>query len=168
MTSSHPATWEAKQLLAACDSKRQRRSGPGGQHRNKVETAVILTHRTSQIQGQASERRSQEENRQVALFRLRLNLALGLRSDKQPTGPSKLWQQRCPAKQISIRATHKDFPILLAEVLDFCQATDGDLKSVSEQLQTTTSQLIRFLKIEPRAFQLLNQVRAENQLHPLK
>ena len=168
MTSSHPATWEAQQLLAACDSRRQRRSGPGGQHRNKVETAVILTHRASQIQGQASERRSQQENRRVALFRLRLNLALGIRSDKQPIRPSELWQQRCTARRISIRATHEDFPGLLAEVLDLCQATGGDLKTVAEQLETTISQLIRFLKLEPRAFQLLNQLRADNQLHPLK
>ena len=168
VTSSHPATWEAKELLAVCDSKRQRRSGPGGQHRNKVETAVILTHRASQIQGQASERRSQQENHQVALFRLRLNLALGLRSEKPPVVPSELWQQRCRARRISIRATHKDFPVLLAEVLDFCQATDADVKKVAEQLETTTSQLIRFLKLEPRAFQLLNQLRAKNQLHPLK
>ena len=168
MTSSHPATWEAKQLLAVCDSKRQRRSGPGGQHRNKVETAVILTHRASQIQGQASERRSQEENRQVALFRLRLNLALGLRSNDPPTEPSELWQQRCQARRISIAATHHDFPVLLAEVLDFCQATGGDLKEVANQLETTLSQLIRFLKLEPRAFKLLNQLRADNRLHPLK
>ena len=168
MTSSHPASWEPKQLLAACDSKRQKRSGPGGQLRNKVETAVILTHRVSQIQGQASERRSQHENQQVALFRLRLNLAVGLRSDDPPTHSSELWQQRCRAKRISISPTHQDFPVLLAEVLDFCQATGGDIKKVANQLETTISQLIRFLKLEPRAFQLLNQLRVDNQLHPLK
>lgn len=168
VTSSHPASWESKQLLAACDSKRQKRSGPGGQHRNKVETAVVLTHRASQIQGQASERRSQHENRQVALFRLRLNLAVGLRSDDSPMRSSELWQQRCRAKRISISPTHQDFPVLLAEVLDFCQATGGDLKTVAKQLETTISQLIRFLKLEPRAFQLLNQLRVDNHLHPLK
>ena len=168
MISSHPATWEPKQLLAACDSKRQRRSGPGGQHRNKVETAVILTHRASQIQGQASERRSQQENKKVALFRLRVNLAIGIRSEEPPSSPSELWQQRCQAGRISISCTHPDFPILLAEVLDLCQANGGDLKTVANQLATTISQLIRFLKLEPRAFQLVNQLRAHSQLRPLK
>ena len=85
-------------LLAECDTKRQKRSGPGGQHRNKVETAVILTHRPTQIQGQASEQRSQEQNRRVALFRLRLNLALQFLCEVTNTIPSELWQQRCPAK----------------------------------------------------------------------
>ena len=39
--SSHPATWPEGRLLKHCSSRRQRRSGPGGQHRNKVETAVV-------------------------------------------------------------------------------------------------------------------------------
>ena len=67
----HPAAVPAVDLLKDCAVERTRRSGPGGQHRNKVETAIVLTHRPTGIQAEASERRSQPENLAVATFRLR-------------------------------------------------------------------------------------------------
>ena len=82
--SNHPAAWDAARLLAECECRRQRRSGPGGQHRNKVETAVVITHLPTALRGEASERRSQEQNRRKALFRLRVNLAVSLRRPLDP------------------------------------------------------------------------------------
>ena len=165
---THPASWETDRLLRECESQRQRRSGPGGQHRNKVETAVTLTHRETQLQGQASERRSQEQNRRVALFRLRVNLALGFRSTMPAAGPSDTWQGRCRGGIISIRSSHEDFPTLLAEVLDRVHLDAGDLKLTSQFLGATASQLTKFLKLEPRAFQCLNHLREHNDLPRLR
>ena len=45
-------------------------SGPGGQHRNKVETGVRLHHRPSGLTVTASERRSQHANREAAFERM--------------------------------------------------------------------------------------------------
>jgi protein subunit release factor B len=47
-----------------------RSSGPGGQHVNKVSTAVTLVHRPSGISVTVQETRSQYRNRQLAINRL--------------------------------------------------------------------------------------------------
>ena len=51
-----------------------RASGPGGQHRNKTESAVRVTHLPTGVTVIATESRSQHRNRSVALERLRNRL----------------------------------------------------------------------------------------------
>src|SRR6202165_1827081 len=53
-----------------CDVEFFVASGPGGQHRNKVETGVRLIHRPSGISVTATERRSQHANREAAFERM--------------------------------------------------------------------------------------------------
>lgn len=165
----HPSALPVERLLAECDTRRGRRRGPGGQHRNKVETAIVITHKPTGVKGEASERRSQEENRRAAVFRLRVNLALNVRTSRQESEmPSDLWQSRCRSGRISISNTHEDFPTLLAEALDVLAACDMDIRSAAEALAVTASQLIRFLKIEPNAMVQVNGHRRKLGLHRLQ
>jgi len=47
-----------------------RASGPGGQHRNKVETAVRVTHKSSGLSVTASDSKSQIQNKKNALLKM--------------------------------------------------------------------------------------------------
>ena len=165
----HPACLSDDALMAQCEMRRLRRSGPGGQHRNKVETAVQLVHLPSGTVAEANERRSQAVNRGVALFRLRVNLAMAVRGPKDVTcHPSPLWQSRCgDGGRISINAEHADFPAMLAEALDVLTACDDDVSQAAEVLGSTSSQLIKFLKKTPRALAEINRRRCQRGLRVL-
>jgi len=166
--SSHPAALSAEQLLKQCRERRTRRSGPGGQHRNKVETAVILTHQPTGIEAEAGERRSQSENRRMALTRLRINLALAVRqSVDDQRSPSRLWRSRCRNGRVNVSSRHEDFPALLAEALDFVLAEEMQLRAAAERLDCSPSQLIRILKAEPKALAAVNAARKATGQHRL-
>lgn len=84
-------------LLAACDIETLRGSGPGGQHRNKTESAVRLRHRETGLVAQASERRSQHQNMEVAADRLRALLEQHFAPPPKPrraTRPTRGSQER--------------------------------------------------------------------------
>lgn len=155
----HPAAIPIPELLKQTTEKRLRRGGPGGQHRNKVETAVLLQHTPTGVAAEAAERRSQQQNRVVAVQRLRINLALEVRSPSGPNQCSELWRSRIKGGKLAINSQHEDMPALLAEALDQIVATDHDMKQAATNLQISTSQLIKFLKLEPRALGWVNQVR---------
>jgi hypothetical protein len=166
----HPASLPTEELLTQCDVRRLRRGGPGGQHRNKVETAVVLVHRPTGLTAEANERRSQPENLNQAIFRLRLKLAVAIRGqcDGHSGQPSDLWRERSSTGRIAVNRSHDDFPTLLAEALDQVAAADFDLPPAAQALGTSASQLARFLQQQPAAWSLVNEARRARGLRPLR
>jgi hypothetical protein len=168
MSETHPARLSRKKLLAECEVRHERRSGPGGQHRNKVATAVVICHAPTGTRAEANECRSQAENLRVAVQRLRVRLAVELRSTESATAPSDLWRSRVRAGRVAVNPEHDDFPALLAEVLDAVALAEFDVTSAARQMRITTSQLVRFLKLEPSAWSGVNESRRRRGLRPLK
>ena len=166
----HPAAIDPDALADECEFRATRRSGPGGQNRNKVETAVILTHRPTGLRAEASERRTQGENRRAALRRLRIELAIEVRRpfDRAGGPGAHLWRSRCRGGRIAINPDHDDFPAMLAEALDVLAAVEDDPRTASEWLGCSSTQLVKLVKEEPRAIAAVNERRRRAGRHPLR
>lgn len=166
----HPAAMDDKSLLAGCEIHRTRRSGPGGQHRNKTESAVVIVHRPTGVQAEAAERRSQAENLTHAVFRLRVRLALAVRGGSSPFAapPSDLWRSRSGGGRIAVNPSHHDFPALLAEAIDALVAANFEVPVAAEQLGVTPSQLVKLLWLEPAAMDMVNRARLQLGMRALK
>jgi hypothetical protein len=170
LAAPHPARLPEKKLLEQCDVTFGRSAGPGGQHRNKVETAVLVVHRPTGIEAAAGERRRQVENRRMAVRRLRLKLAVGVRTAVDPKAyrPSELWEGRRQGRQMSINPKHADYPALLAEALDLVIARRFDVAGAAGVLGLSMSQLAKLIRHDKRAFALVNDGREQRGLPPLK
>ena len=172
----HPASLPVEKLLADCKFERTKRGGPGGQHRNKTESAIVVTHTPTGVIGQASERRSQHRNRDEAITRLRLNLALAIRVERDPViersdkrdHVSQLWVSRTRGGKIQVSDQHADHPAVVAESLDWLAACGFEIPAAAQILGVSNSQLVKFLKSVSPAWELVQRQRVALGLHRLK
>ena len=83
-------------LLAQCEVQAHRASGPGGQHRNKAETAVRLVHVPSGVTVEGKDERSRTQNLRIALARLREKLERRAYRPppRRPTRPTRAAKER--------------------------------------------------------------------------
>jgi len=165
----HPVLLPDDVLLRDCLVRRFRHSGPGGQHRNKVETGIELIHEPTEVTATATERRSQADNQRIALRRLRVRLAVEVRTViSADVYPSAVWESRCRSQKIQCNEQHADFPILLAECLNAIHAKDYDVKCAAGALGCSTSQLVRFVGRVSDALSRVNTQRTALGHRPLK
>ena len=166
----HPAGLDDPTLRGQCRETFGRSSGPGGQHRNKVDTAVRLTHLPTGIEVTAAERRSQAQNRSAARHRLRIKLAVTLRTAvrREHYRPSALWLQRKQGTKLPVNPANRDFPALLAEAMDVVAARNFDVAGAAGMLGITMSQLVKLVGREHKALAWVNEGRASLGLPVLK
>ena len=172
MNESHPACWPEERLLAQCKWTFSRASGPGGQNRNKVETSVQVEFLPANIIASASERRTQNENRKVAILRLRCMLAVQLRVPVEASGQfrepngSETWRLYCRNGRVDISDTNTDWPAILAEVMETLSSCDWNVSEVAIRLGTSSSQLVKLLKKHAPAFIHFNHERQSRGQRP--
>ncbi len=65
-----PSSEARRRLLKECEVQRSVGGGPGGQHRNRTESCIVLIHRPTGLRVRCDEERSQHRNLRLALDRL--------------------------------------------------------------------------------------------------
>ncbi|KAG0476611.1 hypothetical protein HPP92_013452 [Vanilla planifolia] len=141
-----------EELMEQCDMDTFKASGPGGQHRNKRESAVRLKHQPTGVTAQASEDRSQHRNRAAALARLRHLLALKVRNAVELDGykPPLELLQILPTKSTirgseigsQIGPNNSKFVLGMQALLDLIFAVEGSISEAAKYLGIFMSKIM--------------------------
>jgi len=171
---NHPTSYlslDDDALLRDCDVDKYRASGPGGQKRNKTDSAVRIRHLPTGVAAVANEDRSQHVNKRRALRRLRLLLALQERrqinlADYEPS--KKLASYMTPARTLRISDRNDDYPMVVAEVMKVMVACAWRISDAAHALGMTTGQLGEFVRRDPTLLREVNRLRVTVELKPLR
>lgn len=161
------------ELLAQCEVDRFRASGPGGQKRNKTESAIRLRHKPSGVIAIASESRSQHKNKARALARLRVQLAVEFRE------PVSIDGYTLPEPVASIFASGvntltkrqragADYLLALGAVLDLFVATECNMGDTARYLGVSTNALTQLIHSDEAALRRVNELRSARGLKSLR
>ena len=176
-------TMSDDRLLAECTVETYRASGPGGQHRNKRDSGVRLTHSPTGVVVTATERRSQHENRRVAVRRQRKAIAVRVRvpaeANAPPAGPlAEALADATLRSSASLRSTSPRWPRLsqksgtyllaAAHILDRLEAQEGKVSDAAAALGISTASLGKFLSLDTDLWTEANRIRRRFGLKPLR
>jgi len=158
------------QLLGQCQVHTYKSSGPGGQHRNKVSSAIRLHHRPTGITALANESRSQHDNKLQAMRRLRMNIACQIRrpvelADFRPMdvlseclfvargGPA------AGTRRLGIGPKDRRFWQVAAVLLDLLESATGRLAPPAASLGITTGNFTSVIKSDRHLLAAAQQIR---------
>ena len=156
------------QLLAECEVDTYRGPGPGGQKRNKTDSAVRIRHKPSGLIVVAGESRSQAENRTRALKRMREALALRIRHEVTDATLDAI--KGCIDKSGRLNVGRRDARHLPAAgaMLDLLAAHNGSVGDVAKLLGLTTGNVSKFLTGDEDLLTDANRIRAAFGQRPLR
>jgi len=159
----HPSILPIDILLGQCRQTALRRGGPGGQHRNKVSSAVLVLHEPTGVSAEANERRDQSQNRKYAIERLRLRLALLLRTIRLETSAIDPLEQSIrdawQGRPLKLAESNFDRSAVMALILDDLHRAGGQPSLVAAAWKVSTTSIVQLLVSHPPAFQLVNRWR---------
>ncbi len=160
-------------LIAQCEVDRYRASGPGGQHRNKTESAVRLRHKLTGVTAIGEDSRSQAENKVHAVRRLRSAIALEVRE------PVRLEDYRPSTRLAHVVAGGTaplgaktrltgDYWAAMAELLDVLVAGNLEIATTAQRLGITTGALSKLLLHDDSVARTVNDLRRAKGMRPLR
>ena len=150
------------ELLGACTLKGFQGSGPGGQHRNKTNTGVMLTLRQYNLEIKSCEGRSAKENKTHALRKMQMALALKVRE----TPPAV--EIPFPGSNGHIQPSNALFPLFIAHVFDRMAQKNGDTKEAAQAFGLTPSARVKIIRQDKACAEKLQnsrQAQGKGRLH---
>lgn len=156
-------------LIAQCEVDRYRASGPGGQHRNKTESAIRLRHKLTGISAIGEDSRSQSENKLHAVRRLRAALALQIR--EPAAGVSARLASFVAAGTAPLGAKTKltgEYWAAIGDLLDLLVANQLEIGTTAQQLGITTGALSKLLLHDEHVARAVNDLRRAKGMRPLR
>ncbi|KAJ0025074.1 hypothetical protein Pint_06876 [Pistacia integerrima] len=158
-----------EELMRECEMNTFKASGPGGQHRNKRESAVRLKHLPTGVTAQAVEDRSQHMNRASALNRLRILLALKVRNNVNldTYSPPQELLQILPLKSTirgsdcgpQIGPNNRKFVLGMQALLDLIYTVEGSVSETAKLLGLSTGALSRLILSDDSLRMAVNELR---------
>jgi hypothetical protein len=160
-------------LIAQCDVDRYRASGPGGQHRNKTESAVRLRHRLTGVTAIGEDSRSQAENKVHAVRRLRAAIALSVREPVALDGhaPSPRLAALVAGGTAPLGARTRltgDYWAAIAELLDLLVAGELEIAATAQRLGITTGALSKLVLHDDQVARVVNDLRRARGMRALR
>jgi hypothetical protein len=160
-------------LIAQSEVDRYRASGPGGQHRNKTESAVRLRHKLSGVTAIGEDSRSQAENKIHAVRRLRAAIALDVREPVTLDGyaPSPRLAGLVSGGTAPLGARTRltgEYWAAIAELLDLLVAGALEIGATAQRLGITTGALSKLLLHDEQVARAVNDLRRSRSMRPLR
>jgi len=160
-------------LIAQCEVDRYRASGPGGQHRNKTESAVRLRHKLTGTTAIGEDSRSQSENKLHAVRRLRAAIALEVREPVRldAFAPSPRLAAFVAAGTAPLGAKTRltgEYWASIGELLDLLVAGELEIGTTAQRLGITTGAMSKLLLHDDQVARVVNDLRRGRGMRPLR